>query len=265
MQGLPTNIREAVHTVMSDPEAIPELPGPLHSAIVEILQPSNEVVHVICIAIYKSVQNITTMHVPGILLFLQETDLLLAEADTADPKFYLGESDDEDSDETMSDILLELGMKGEVERKPAVSCEDKPVLTKLLLALAMFKKSQALSQRAAELMEEIVIKSPNLKNLTKLFSLTKNFNPQNLAEAKLKTKYPQSFAASSVKKYSPRTVAKGEYKCRICSFTAKTWSGTDSHIRQEHSNIYYGPCPCCGSFKSSNQDVYRRHILACKH
>ena len=43
-QGLPTDIREAVHTVMSDPEAIPELPGPLQSAIVEILQPSKEVI-----------------------------------------------------------------------------------------------------------------------------------------------------------------------------------------------------------------------------
>ena len=203
------------------------------------------------------------MHL-SLYVFLQEVDLLLHEADVADPKFYLGESDDEDdSEESMTDILLKLGMKGEVEDSPAIKSEDKPVLTKLLLAIAMFKKAHELSKRGAELLEEAVVKCPNLQNLTKLLSLTSNFDPQSIAEAKMKTKYPQSFAASSVKKFSPKTVTKGEYQCRICSFTGKTWSGTDSHIRQEHSNIFYGPCPCC-NFKSSNQDVYRRHFLNCK-
>ena len=171
---------------------------------------------------------------------------------------------DDDSDEDMNDILLKLGMKGEIESQPVVEPQEKPILTKLLLALAMSKRSHELAKRSVELIEEILMKNPSLKGLSRLLSLAENYSPESIEEAKIKTKYPQSFSASRNKEYSPKTIAKGEHGCRQCSFVAKTWSGADSHIRQEHSHIFYGPCPSC-DFKSPNQDVFRRHLLGCKN
>ena len=186
--------------------------------------------------------------------------MLLHQVDS-DPMFY--EEDEGDDDEDLNDILLKLGMKGELEAKPTVEDEDKPILTKLLLAIALSKRSQEMLRKSAQLMEEVVVKCPNLKKLSDIFNVAKDFSPESIAEARLKTKFPQCFSASRNPKYAPISIEKGKHACRQCSFVAKTWSGADSHIRQVHSRIFYGPCPSC-SFKTSNQDVFRRHLISCQ-
>ena len=136
-------------------------------------------------------------------------------------------------------------MKGEKEEKShLVADEDKKILTKILLSLACAKKGQELLMKSSNMMQEVVMTLPSLQKLSEVFGISSNFNPLTIAEAKMKTKYPQCFANFNPL-FVPKSLKDSKHQCLVCGKILGSWVGADSHIRKIHSKIFYGPCPKC--------------------
>lgn len=162
------------------------------------------------------------------------------------------------------DALLEVGLNEEkCDSKPEVSDEDKPFLTKILLALSAAKKGHELLAKSADMFQDVVMKVPNVKQLSTLFNSASNYDPQTMSEARSRcTKYKQASGPGGVKNFRPKKISSSEFLCRLCGHTNASWTGCDSHIRKTHSKIYY-QCHSC-SYRTSNQDQIRRHEKECK-
>ena len=75
----------------------------------------------------------------------------------------------------------------------------------------------------------------------------------------------QQISMKGVIPAGPRKAKKGVgYPCGYpgCDKVSASWSGSDGHMRSEHSKMAYGPCVGCGKCHF-NRDSFRRHRKAC--
>lgn len=156
------------------------------------------------------------------------------------------------------------GLKSELKEEDMKESTEKDniLLRKILLSFAASKKAFELYAASHNLMQEVVMAAPELRRLENIFQTFQFYNSKPVLNMRLHTKYPQSSTSVFNKEYSPRRIGK-QFKCRVCERMFGSWTGCDSHIRQSHSHIYYGPCSKNCSFKSANIDSFRRHQQKC--
>ena len=54
-----------------------------------------------------------------------------------------------------------------------------------------------------------------------------------------------------------------KYKCSGCGVVQTMRNAVLSHIRVVHTKTKLGPCPHCGEFTSTNNDLYQWHVYQC--
>lgn len=179
-----------------------------------------------------------------------------------------GDSTDEDIGKSPTEIYLEEGLIVDDEGTSLcqIKEDEKPILVDILTAITAAKDGYNLLANSARLLEKAVLMAPDLKSLANILSSATSFNPNAVSAATSRGKYKrQSVKFGVPKEYNPKKKRDGRYKCRLCKFQGGSWSGVDSHIRRDHSKIYYGPCGDGCTFTSPNIDSWRRHCRACKH
>ena len=60
----------------------------------------------------------------------------------------------------------------------------------------------------------------------------------------------------------PKKLGPSKFQCRECGKLHSSWSGCDTHMRREHSLVFYGPCPNC-TWSTASKDGYRKHVDKC--
>lgn len=168
------------------------------------------------------------------------------------------DSSDCEDGRTLQDLYVEAGLDIDVgESEKELLKEKKVALANILGAVVAARKGYELLAKCATLLETAVMNSPDIGFLSNMLVLTKKFE----GEKRPVKSMPQK--SVNFHMHKPKYLGKGSYACKLCPELRKCWASMDSHIRSEHSKVFYGPCSNKCPFTSPNIDSFRRHTRCC--
>ena len=178
-------------------------------------------------------------------------------------------SDEEEGD--LVSILQEEGVLGFLPSRSdnQIEPKDTKTLTFLLHGLTLAEKGHQLIAKACSAIKSAIARNPELYKLSALLEMIKTTDPSLVSGATARSKFKQSVQGESKSDaFKPRKITSGEkegkFQCRICEVVKNSWVGCDSHIRKNHSHVFYGPCRFCNEFTSPAYDSLRKHQAKCQ-
>ena len=178
--------------------------------------------------------------------------------------------EDEAMREFLEDIDPEADDLTEDDIKTAQEKQDTKRLGKAFMKLARAAESQAKAYRS---IREILARNPSLVKMADLMGPLLPAKP-TAAEASLgPAPVPLVNTLASgllgqvwdpARHPIPKKVGK-QYRCRFCDeCVSSNYNTVDSHQRQVHTKIFYGPCTVEGcNFTTANKRSYTIHFTAC--
>ena len=176
-------------------------------------------------------------------------------------------SEDEEGKDTI-DFLRDLGVLDDDEAvRPTVQltaddiseASKKADIRRLTKACMLVSKGHRMQSKGYEAITDVIRRNPSLADLAQL--LRPFGSSSSLPSLSKREALPQVIEPGEVH-IGPQRLGPKQFKCRMCSFVANSWSGCDSHTRQYHTKSAYGPCSVCGA-KRWSADTFRKHQKRC--
>ena len=154
---------------------------------------------------------------------------------------------------------------------PEYTIDKETLLAKCLIkGIKKLRKASEIQCQGLALIEKVACKSPNLSTLVNVFSPICSAYVKPKIETGKNSEKPEHISYDEGKGINyPKKIdfvendqPKCRFICQHCPFVARSWGGTDAHIRKCHTHLQYGPCSNC-DFVTFNVDSFRTHTKTC--
>ncbi len=237
----------------------PDVPGPQQNAIEEAIQ--IKVQSACCILkqfIYKAILYVYIHFLFQVELSEEEKKDLEYDLDDLE---MLTDGEEEHDTPTFTETLQQLGLLGQLHPNK-FEPDDIESVKALLHGLTLAQKGHEMLAKGCHEIKQVIARVPSIHKLQGLLEVIKSTDPSLVEAARVASELPQTGKLSKSTMYKPKRVD-SKFVCRICGIQKGSWVGCDSHIRDRHSNIAYGPCRTCKKFTTTAYDTFKRHQKKC--